>query len=407
MENLIPKENFSNRILIIDALRGFSLFGIMISHMAYLFGSYDFTKMSSPNPSIADIIVNIFNYLFISGKFFAIFSFLFGLSYFIQSDRSSKKGINYQWRFLWRILILIIIGYIHSLLYSGDILIIYGILGIPLVFLFRAKDKVLIVLIMLLLVGVPRFITYGINQLNSKPTNLVENKTRDKKETKNYEIYLHGSFKDVIKYNSVKGLVEKADYQFGVEGRIYQTFALFLLGLLVGRKRYFERIEENISLTRKILRRSIWFIIGFFIVSIGFFILSKEDDKSLSFQIAMTFLTLFNLTMALMITTAFITLYQRKKVQLFLIKLVPYGKMGLTNYTMQSIISIPLLYGFGLGLALHINLAIGLAIGIVIYIVQVKYSRLWLNNYLYGPLEWVWRSCTWLKWQPFLIKKLQ
>jgi uncharacterized protein len=76
------------------------------------------------------------------------------------------------------------------------------------------------------------------------------------------QLYRTGSFKEVVRFNAVEGLKAKADYQLGIEGRGYQTLALFILGLLIGRTKYFERIEENMPLTRKLFKRSIWVING-------------------------------------------------------------------------------------------------------------------------------------------------
>ena len=178
--------NTSKRIIIIDSLRGFSLFGILISHLSIFFEALDFSTVSSPNASLSNIVVSVINGILFSGKYFAIFSFLFGLSFYIQMDRAAQKGINYRWRFLWRILILMVVGYIHSLLFSGDILIIYAMLGVFLVFLFNVSNKVLIFLIIVLLSGIPRYISYGIQNIPGGEREKIENKRgmrRDEAET--------------------------------------------------------------------------------------------------------------------------------------------------------------------------------------------------------------------------------
>ena len=230
----------------------------------------------------------------------------------------------------------------------------------------------------------------------------IENKSMEGQLKMMTQLYQNGSLMDVMRFNAVDGLIFKAKYQLGIEGRGYQTLALFLLGLLVGRKRYFERVGENMPLTRKLFKLSIWFTLGFLVFSAGLFALSKGNMEKFSFYIAMTFYNLLNLSMALLISTAFIILYQRDRTQKFMSKLVPYGKMGLTNYLMQSIIFIPLFYGFGLGLARHMNLAIGIGLGIVVFYFQVLFSKWWLNRFLYGPFEWLWRSLTWCKRQPMV-----
>jgi uncharacterized protein len=388
------------RIEIIDSLRGFSLWGILISHLSIFFEAFDATGLNGSDPSIPNIVISIINGIFFSGKFFAIFSFLFGLSFYIQMDRAAQKGINFQWRFLWRIIILMAVGFLHSLLFSGDILIIYAILGVFLVFMFKVKNSVIIFLIIALLAGLPRFIGYGIKHLPGGTVAKVENASMEDQMNKLSQVYRNGSFQDVVKFNAEEGFKAKADYQLGIEGRGYQTLALFFLGLLVGRTKYFERMDENMIVTRKLFKRSIWFTLAFMLLAGGLFIITKGDMEKFISLIAMTFYNLFNLSFALLITTAFIIIYQGNKAQKFLQRLSPYGKMGLTNYLMQSIIFVPIFYGFGLGLATKINLAMGIILGMIIFYVQVRLSKWWLNHFIYGPFEWLWRSLTWLKWQP-------
>lgn len=393
-------ENTPKRIVIIDSLRGFALWGILISHLSFFFEAFDISSVNGPDPSISNIVVSIINGILFSGKYFAIFSFLFGLSFYIQMERAAQKGINFQWRFLWRIIILLIIGYLHSLLFSGDILIIYAILGIFLVFMFKVKKNVLFFLIIILLAGTPRFITYGIQHMPGNSKSKVEKKSTEEQMKTLSQIYRNASFSEVVKFNAEEGFKLKADFQLGIEGRGYQTMALFILGLLIGRTKYFERIEENLPITKKIFKKSIWFTLGFLILAGGLFLLSKGDMEKFVSQIAMTFLNLFNLSFSLLITTAFIIVYQKGKARELLKQLAPYGKMGLTNYLMQSIIFVPLFYGFGFGLSTKINLLVGIILGMFIFYVQVVFSKWWLNHYNYGPFEWFWRSLTWLKWQP-------
>ena len=388
------------RIEIIDSLRGFSLWGILISHLCIFFEAFDVSTLNSTNPSIPNIIISVINGIFFSGKFFAIFSFLFGLSFYIQMDRAAQKGFNFQWRFLWRIIILMAVGYVHSLLFSGDILIIYAILGIFLVFMFRVKNRVLIFLIIALLAGLPRFINYGIKHISGGGVTKVENTNMEEQMSRMSQIYRNGSFLEVVRFNAKEGFKAKADYQLGIEGRAYQTLALFFLGLLIGRTKYFERIEENMEVTRKLFKRSIWVTLGFMLLAAGLFMVTQGDMEKFISMLAMTFYNLFNLSFALLITTAFIIVYQRNKAQKFLHQMAPYGKMGLTNYILQSIIFVPIFYGFGLGMATKINLPIGILLGMAIFYLQVKFSKWWLNLFIYGPFEWLWRSLTWFKLQP-------
>ena len=414
--NIQPK---LSRITIIDSLRGFSLIGILFAHISAGF-SMGFPERQKPIfIAILDGIINAINGLLISGKFFMIFSFLFGLSYFIQMDRASKKGYNFKWRFLWRIIILLAIGYLHSLFFSADILIIYAILGIPLVFLYKVKNRILLLIIILLFAGLPRFVDFGYNKyqdysltqeqkaakLNEKPVGFEE------MMKKGNEIIQNGLFIDMVKFNSVDGLKGKAEFQLGVMGRGYQTFALFLLGLMVGRFRFFENIDENIKLTRKALK---WSAITSGItlaLTVLFGLLAMDDFQqvaktgtlnSIFSMIAISFYDLFNLALTIVIAAGFILLYQKQKYQKKLVKLAPYGRMALTNYILQSLIAITIFYGWGLGMIRFFGPFTSVLLGIVIFIFQLFLSKWWLSKYNYGPMEWFWRSATYLKWQSFV-----
>src|SRR6478735_2821067 len=126
----IAKTN-SGRIEAIDVLRGFTLLGIILVHMVeqYYAGAWPQQFEQATTLTIADKITSGFVGIFISGKFYMIFSFLFGLSFFIQFSKSDSEK-NFLARFTWRLVILFVIGFIHHLHYRGDILSIYAILGL-------------------------------------------------------------------------------------------------------------------------------------------------------------------------------------------------------------------------------------------------------------------------------------
>ena len=150
----------TDRITVIDALRGFALLGIIVNHCSQSF-------LAGPNPpsnptfnifSPTDAVLgDILGYLTF-GKFFTIFSFLFGLSFAIQMVSAAKDGRSFAGRMLWRILILFVIGFIHSMFYSGDILRIYAILGIPLLLMRNLNNRVILI-VGILLIGIIYYLT--------------------------------------------------------------------------------------------------------------------------------------------------------------------------------------------------------------------------------------------------------
>ena len=110
------------RITILDILRALALLGIVIVH------AHDHFNLYLPMPpaegwqaaanSAADWA---YEHLFVS-KSFLLFSFLFGLSFFIQLDRQEQKGVDFRKRFMWRLALLFLLGLAHTLFYDGDIL---------------------------------------------------------------------------------------------------------------------------------------------------------------------------------------------------------------------------------------------------------------------------------------------
>jgi len=157
------------RIRSIDALRGIALAGIVICHMVENFigapAPEEFN--TAVHPGMIDTIVDGLIFFFLRGKFIALFSFLFGLSFFIQMDNGARRGTNFGGRFLWRLCILLLIGYAHSLFYRGDILTIYAFLGIFLIPFYKVDNKWVLGCAALLFLGLGRVIVFSITNGDS------------------------------------------------------------------------------------------------------------------------------------------------------------------------------------------------------------------------------------------------
>ena len=402
------------RITIIDALRGFSLFGIILAHMMEQYYGGEPPKNVLPAGvsnfgmvGTLNVIVGFIVMFLVSGKFFAIFSLLFGLSFYIQMDRAHQKGINFKRRFLWRLTILLGIGYVHGLFYAGDILLIYALLGVLLVFFYSVKSKYIISTVIILMSGAPKFVVYGYGKVFKVQTQIEEQKKQhDESLLKYYNTVKKGSLNDVFKINSFESINSKMDFQFGIMERGYQTIALFLIGLLLGRKRYFEEIELNKAKTKKALK---WFGIGaasVIVCGIMVVILLKisgnnPGQNSIPALIMSTLYNYFSLSLAGIIVCSFVLLYQKIKFKNVLEKLAPLGRMGLTTYVMQSLIATTIFYGFGFGLLGNLSTSTCELIGLGVFTLQVFISKWWMQHFHYGPLEWAWRSATYFKWQPF------
>lgn len=354
-----------------------------------------------------DEVIEFLLRLLVTGKFFAMFSFLFGLSFFIQMDRAASRGVNYQGRFLWRVILLLLIGYLHSLFYRGDILTIYAMLAFLLVPFYRASNKTLLLVSFVLLAGTGRYLVFALNggdtifPFGAGEPNLPHNVAY-------LDAVTSGSLLDVFASNAVFGHLAKLEYQLNINGRLYLTFAFFLLGLWVGRIRLFERLDEWHGKVKRALQYSIGLTLVFFVMIILLFgaasdgtgAIEKMDTWLLMF--ALTSIDLFNFSLAVVMLCAFVLIYRRKGEDSVLNKLAPYGRMALTNYIIQTFIGTFLLFNYGLGLIGEVSNYQVLLLAVLIISAQVWASAAWLRRFRYGPVEWLWRSGTKLSWQPLL-----
>lgn len=396
------------RMEIVDALRGFSLAGIVIVHMIenYVAAPTPEGAMEATRQGILDNIILGFNSIFLQGKFFALFSFLFGLSFFIQMDSAHTSGKNFGGRFLWRLILLLGIGYVHHLFYRGDILTIYALLGIFLIPFYKVSNKWILGIVALLFLGVGRYFIFTITGGNGL---FIENLSPASPEVATYfDILKNGSITEVFASNAVDGHLMKMDFQLGIFSRAYLTFGFFLLGLYVGRSQFFRSFMDHKRLTTRVLYISL----GALVLSIGLVIAVFANlGPEIAFDnwLAMVGLTagdLANISMTFVILSAFVLLYRKPKVANWFGNFAPYGRMALTNYLVQSLIGTFIFYGWGLGYLGELRNIYAFLLAILIVILQMVFSKWWLRHFKYGPLEWLWRSLTHFKRYPMKRESL-
>lgn len=394
----------TERITIIDALRGFALAGIVICHVVenYIASAAPPAFNEAVHQGIVDNIVDGFIGIFLRGKFIALFSFLFGLSFFIQMDNANKRGGYFGGRFLWRLILLFGIGFVHSLFYRGDILTVYAVLGVFLIPFYKVDNKWILGFSALLFLGLARFVLYMITGGEGLFIDM-DMDPESPKVLAYYDILKNGSLMDVFATNATEGHIDKAEFQYGVFGRGYFTFAFFLVGLVAGRSEFFKRFREEQKLMKKVLIYAIIvFVVGFGIMAGGFVSMGTEFNmKSWNAMIGFTGMDIVNAAMTVIYIVLFAMWYKKVKGERFLSKFAPYGRMALTNYVFQSIIFTFILFGWGLGFIGELRQAYTFLIALVFIAIQMLLSKWWLQHFKYGPLEWLWRSLTFFKVFPF------
>lgn len=398
MEPVAKQAITNNRITVIDAIRGITLIGICMTHALQHFGAFTSTA-PPPLPWIGtmDSILSWILQYFIMGKFFIIFSFLFGLSFFIQMDNAAKKGIDFRGRFFWRLIILFIIGLIHSALFRNDILIIYALLGVPLIFMYKLSNKWLIAISIFFLLGGAQLSNIVYKSIAPEILSTIT-ETMTERRGRWQEIFFNGSILTNIQHNLSEQLHFKFNFQFGEYGRGYMTMGFFILGLLAGRLRLFEKLEKYKNQIYRLAWMALGAVILLYIIKP---ILPAQHGNPIAEWLVIPLDNLINLLAAYLWLAVIIVIYSKETMQKKLSKLESYGRMGLTNYMVQSILGVFIFYGYGFGLYdLGIFLSVMICLGYTM--LQIQLSHMWLQKFRYGPIEWLWRSGTYLKWQKFI-----
>ncbi len=376
---------FTARIDMVDALRGFALMGLFTVHVVEYFELYWL------NPPANDPIHNWVFGLF-AGKAFAMFALMFGLSFFIIMDRAQKRGVDFTARFLWRLVVLFIIGFFHALFYAGDVLQVLALCGIILLPLNRLSWKWLLPLAVICFAQPVLWL-----QLVRAARDVHANTAPLSWSYPALPVFAHGTFAQLFATNLWTGPQTKWEFMWEY-GRVFQIFGLFLTGLMLGRIGFMAQPERFAA------ARRIGFVVAL-AVAIGLHFARPEINAALPgdkahFLVPWARETLFDsyqsLAAMFLWVFGFIEVYQWKPTQALLRLLAPAGRMTLTLYVMQALIGIPIYYGCGLGLYATIGQFHALILGICIFTSQLVFAHLWFRFFLYGPLEWLWRAATYM-----------
>ena len=363
-----------------DVLRGFALLGILVVNIQFMGlssanGARGEWTYGLANGSATFIIASIF-----AGKFYLLFSFLFGYSsnYIVRGERANRT------RWIKRCFVLIALGALHfTFLWHGDIIFIYGIFGLLLTFFFFRTDKTLRIwtrvtfilsATIVLLVGALVYISerYFPQESFQSPV-----------ETKLDEILLNGTFLEAIPARLelwVYGISTGVFLQGGL------AFAAFLLGVRMARIKF---LASPIDTQKNSKLITIGFLLGAPVQIIAAIIL-VQNEQSLKPSEAIYLLALFSSFIAAPLLSMFYIGVIRKLVEekpRILSWLIPAGKMSLTIYILQSVVTSMIFGSWGFGLFQNLQTWQVLLLAFTIWALLVYFATKWLERYKQGPLE--------------------
>lgn len=428
----------SERIQTIDVLRGFALFGILLVNFSFFNNSvFEAFSLDVGSMSGAEKAASAFIAFFATGKFYPLFSFLFGLGFAVQLSRAEARGGPFKWTYTKRLLVLLVIGVIHgTLIWAGDILTLYAICGFMLLLLFMLKRLVelpfkredgtrrrlpfWVILLVAAIFTLPMFGAlqwFGMmeevqalqaagEELNPQQQAMAEQMEQQKTifseeaRAAAREAYGEGSWLQATQQRITDFGLMLTNIPF----MMWFILTMFLIGGVFGRLNLIGRAAEKKK-----------FFVGLLVVSLGIgaplawkyadmHFLVDFTQPSLEMGVAMTINQYAGLFMALAYVSI-ITLLMMTGARKILGLLAPVGRMALTNYLLQSFVSTFIFYGYGLGMFGSFNAVSGLVYCVIFFLLQIPLSHWWMNRFAFGPVEWLWRTLTYGKRQPMRLAR--
>lgn len=363
MKDTTKQVQAPKRINSIDAVRASALLMIIFTHSVIGFWS----GASRECLTFADTACEFVRHYITADVGFGMFSFLFGLSFFLQLDHAEARGIDFRGRFCWRLVLLIGFAFLDRLCYRGDILGLFATMGFALVCVWKLKTKHLVILCAVCMLQLVPLLWHFANLPTAE-------------EVFAYPVApdpQHAKWSTIAKWNTTYGFWDYA-ITYAATGRYWAVLGFFLLGTLAGRLRIFER---GIGAIRKLVipLALIWCSCS----AIAYLI---HVDRVFHWWRCSAQVALFVVCLA--------CLYEYPPVAKRISCLRAIGRCTLTGYISQNAFMCALLYGWGLGLGTSLGISQRVLLGLCVYVLQMLFFSLWMRRFKFGPLEGIWRKLT-------------
>ena len=362
-----------------DVLRGFALLGILVVNIQFMGLSSDQGARGEWTQGFANGSATFLIAALFAGKFYLLFSFLFGYSsnYVIQNDRSNRA------RWIKRCFVLIAFGAIHfTFLWHGDIIFMYGLLGLLLTLFFFKEDRTLkmwsriifsISTVLVVLIGALAYIAEY----------LMEEDLGISAESSLDEILQNGTFLESIPARLEVWLLSISSGIF-LQGGL--AFAAFLLGVRLARSNFLSSPIDKAA-NSKLMKKG--FVFGLPIQIIAAVILVRNEQTTEPSE-SIYLISLFTSFVAAPLLSMFYVGLIRKLVEerpQLVSWMKPAGKMSLTIYISQSVITSLIFSPWGLGLFQDLQTWQVFLLAFIIWLLLSYLAALWLKRFNQGPLE--------------------
>lgn len=389
------------RLVVLDALRGFALLGIALANYPE-FSLYSFlsdAEAAAMPTASADVWTRWLQLVLVDGKFYTIFSVLFGIGFSIIIANAIKRGADGMHIFYRRMVGLVIIGLFHLMfIWSGDILLLYALMGLLLPWFYGKSDRTILCWAGALLV-LPVVCDALIALTGIDPSQLPYDAwwywaTCFGITEENFATWLRDadSYIGVLQF-LVQGAFERM-WEFVGSHRYFKVLGLFLIGMYIGRR----GIHATLSAHRQLLKRSATIALTMALPLSFVYAWSSMNGHPLGHVVHSILYLLSVYPLGIGYMSALSLLYLSCPNAVLWTLLSCPGRMSLTTYLLQSVIGIVLFYGVGFGLGCSLGLWPTELVALAVFFFLTLFSSLWLRPFTYGPFEWLWRMFTHHRW---------
>lgn len=405
-QSLIAPVSQGERVRELDIIRGFALFGILLANMAYFAAPSVYMVMTKTEwwPELWHQTAEVLILFFASGKFFTMFSFLFGLGFIIFLQRVEQKTSRPRTIFFRRLVILFGIGLIHAFgLWYGDILIVYSVIGVLLFLFSRRKAKTVLkwaYLVLLIPVAAVLFFVLVLSAQGGAAVSGAESAAfAEERISGSLAAYGSGTFTEIMGQRAADYSLMLTNYAFMVP----IILSMFLFGVYIAKTGRFQQISAQLPFYKKIWLITLAIGLPFNILAVYSYVQLDSVGSGL-WMAYYAGMAVGGPALCFFYMTSIILLCQKKVWNRILSPLQAVGRLALSNYLIQSVVCTTIFYNYGFGLYGKLGPLFWVIITLVLFALQIWGSGLWLKTFQFGPAEWLWRSLTYGRRQP-LVKR--